>query len=205
MGFAPVRSARICCSHNTFRFSRACTSHRRRRATDSCETRWPISTDNTRVRALGRELIDTHNWLRGELKRVVRELDEHREGGTVRPLRELRGHCLAFCRALTNHHTNEDVTAFPVLAQRFPELAPVLTELSADHLLVSDILTRMTALLADVTAENLAAVRGEIAGLSAILESHFQWEERRIAAALDELPTADHTGTALFGTHADGI
>ncbi|MFB8005020.1 hemerythrin domain-containing protein [Nocardia sp. NPDC056000] len=158
------------------------------------------STQSDRARALGRELIDTHNWLRGELKRVARELDEHRDGTLVLPLRELRGHCLAFCRALTNHHTNEDRTSFPVLAQRFPELAPVLTELSADHRLVADILTRMTTLLTDVQAETLAAVRSEIMGLSAILESHFQWEERRITAALDDLPTGDHTGKELFGT-----
>ncbi|MEU1204959.1 hemerythrin domain-containing protein [Nocardia sp. NPDC005825] len=161
-----------------------------------------MSTDRTRVRALGRELIDTHNWLRGELKRVAGELDEHREDNPVRPLRELRGHCLAFCRALTNHHTNEDETAFPVLAQRFPELAPVLAELGADHRLVAEILTRMTSLLTDVTVDNLVAVRGEVAGLSAILESHFQWEERRITAALDELSAADHTGRELFGTAA---
>ncbi|WP_169812525.1 hemerythrin domain-containing protein [Nocardia acidivorans] len=96
-----------------------------------------MSADSTRARALGRELIDTHNWLRGELKRVARELDEYRADTDVRPLRELRGHCLAFCRALSNHHTNEDVGAFPVLAQRFPELAPVLTALGEDHRLVA--------------------------------------------------------------------
>ncbi|MEV0465785.1 hemerythrin domain-containing protein [Nocardia tengchongensis] len=159
-----------------------------------------MSTDNNRARALGRELIDTHNWLRGELERVTRELDDYREDRAVRPLRELHGHCLAFCRALASHHTNEDETAFPVLAQRFPELAPVLTELSADHRLVADILTRMTTMLTDVTVDNVAAVRSEIAGLSAILESHFQWEERRITAALDELSPAEHAGSELFGT-----
>ncbi|WP_067822926.1 hemerythrin domain-containing protein [Nocardia inohanensis] len=159
-----------------------------------------MSAAQNRAQALGRELIDVHNWLRGELKRVARELDEHRLGH-VRPVRELRGHCLAFCRALTAHHTNEDETAFPVLAQRFPELAPVLGELSADHQLVAEILTRMTGLLAEVSAENLATVRGEVAGLSAILESHFQWEERRITAALDELGDAGSAGE-LFGTSA---
>ncbi|UGT45107.1 hemerythrin domain-containing protein [Nocardia yamanashiensis] len=158
-----------------------------------------MSVANNRAQALGRELIDVHNWLRGELKRVARELDDHRLGH-VRPVREVRGHCLAFCRALTAHHTKEDETAFPLLAQRFPELAPVLAELSADHRLVADILTRMTGLLAEVTADNLAAVRGEIAGLSAILESHFQWEERRITAALDELSGDAGRGAELFGT-----
>lgn len=156
-----------------------------------------MSAVHHRAQALGRELIDVHNWLRGELKRIVRELDEHRLG-SARPVRELRGHCLAFCRQLSAHHSNEDESAFPLLAQRFPELAPVLAELSADHTLVADILARMTGLLAEVTADNLAAVRGEIAGLSAILESHFQWEERRIVAALDEL-SGEAAATELFG------
>ncbi|MEV6072524.1 hemerythrin domain-containing protein [Nocardia sp. NPDC052001] len=159
-----------------------------------------MSVNHDRARALGKELIDTHNWLRGELARVARELDEYRDGGTVRPLREVRGHCLAFCRALSAHHTNEDESAFPVLAQRFPELAPVLGELGEDHRMVADILTRMTTLLGDVTADNLTAVRNEITGLAAILESHFRWEERRITEALDQLSTTEFSGSELFGT-----
>ncbi|MEV6279458.1 hemerythrin domain-containing protein [Nocardia sp. NPDC051832] len=158
-----------------------------------------MSTDSPRARALGRELIGAHHWLRSELRRVTRALDEYTANTPIRPLRDLRAHCLAFCQALTDHHTSEDESAFPALAQRFPDLAPVLTELSADHHLVADILTRMTTALADLNAENLATVRGEVAGLSAILESHFQWEERRIAAALDELPSADYTAAELFG------
>lgn len=157
-----------------------------------------MSTDPHRARALGRELIDTHHWLRSELRRVAGALDEYRGDERIGLLRNLRAHCLAFCQALTDHHTSEDETAFPVLAQRFPDLAPALTELTADHHLVADILTRIATALAEVSVENLAAVRGEIAGLSAILESHFQWEERRITAALDELPSADCTAAELF-------
>ncbi|MFD6162320.1 hemerythrin domain-containing protein [Nocardia sp. NPDC060256] len=157
-----------------------------------------MPTPPQRAHALGRELIDTHDRLRSELRRVARALDDYRGNEPIAPLRDLRAHCLAFCQALTDHHTSEDKTAFPVLAQRFPDLAPVLTELSADHHLIADILTRMTTTLADLSAENLAAVRGEIAGLSAIMESHFQWEERRITAALDELPSAEYTAAELF-------
>ncbi|MFC9439780.1 hemerythrin domain-containing protein [Nocardia sp. NPDC057030] len=154
--------------------------------------------DPHRAHALSHELIDTHQWLRSELRRVARALDEYRDDVPIGPLRDLRTHCLTFCQALTDHHTTEDKTAFPVLAQRFPDLAPVLAELSADHHLITDILTRMTTALADLTPENLATVRGEITGLSAIMESHFQWEERRITAALDKLPTATYTAAQLF-------
>lgn len=157
-----------------------------------------MSTEPQRAHALGRELIDTHRWLRSELRRVAHALEQYPSGEPIAPLRDLRAHCIAFCQALTDHHTSEDRTAFPVLAQRFPELAPVLTELSADHRLVADILTRMTTVLDELSVENLETVRGEIAGLSAILESHFQWEERRIAAALDQLPSGEYTAAELF-------
>ncbi|GAB2563025.1 hemerythrin domain-containing protein [Nocardia heshunensis] len=152
-----------------------------------------MSTHNDRARALGRELIETHNWLRAELRRVSKELDQHAGGATLPP-RDLRAHCLTFCQAVTDHHTGEDQTVFPVLAQQFPDLAPVLTELAADHRLVADILARMTELLTDASTDNLVAVRNEVSGLSAILESHFQWEERRITTALDELPATHHPG-----------
>ncbi|MFE9580950.1 hemerythrin domain-containing protein [Nocardia sp. NPDC006044] len=154
--------------------------------------------DPHRARTLSHELIDTHQRLRSELRRVARALDEYREDEPIGPLRDLRTHCLTFCQALTDHHTSEDETAFPVLAQRFPDLASVLAELSADHHLIADILTRMTTALAELDPGNLAAVRSEIAGLSAIMESHFQWEERRITAALDKLSPSDYTAEAMF-------
>lgn len=157
-----------------------------------------MSTESQHVGALGRELIDTHHWLRGELRRIARALEQYPDNEPIGPLRDLRTHCLAFCQALTDHHTSEDRTAFPLLAQRFPDLAPVLAELAADHHLVADILTRMTAALAELSVESLDTVRGEIAGLSAILESHFQWEERRIVAALDTLPSREYTAAELF-------
>ncbi|WP_433662281.1 hypothetical protein ACQPW1_09055 [Nocardia sp. CA-128927] len=68
-----------------------------------------------RARALSRELIDVHNWLRDELRRVTDELDHY--PGT-HPT-DLRAHCLAFCTALTDHHTSEDDTAFPLWHNAF--------------------------------------------------------------------------------------
>ncbi|WP_433662280.1 hemerythrin domain-containing protein [Nocardia sp. CA-128927] len=69
-----------------------------------------------------------------------------------------------------------------------------------DHQLVADILQRLRTLLADLDSGNLDRIKGEIAGLTAILESHFQWEERRIAEALDELSPTERTSAELFGT-----
>lgn len=156
-----------------------------------------MSSDE-RARALSRELVEVHNWLRGELRRVTDEVDNYTGSRPV----DLRAHCLAFCTALTRHHTREDDIAFPALAQRFPELAPVLQGLSDDHRLVADILLRLRELLADLGAGDLPHIKDEIAGLTAILESHFRWEERRIATAFDQLPIGGHSNTELFGVSA---
>jgi hemerythrin-like domain-containing protein len=154
------------------------------------------STD--RVQALGRELTEIHQRLRAELAHVRKEFTRYLEGDAVRPTR-LRTHCAAFCSALTRHHTSEDTTAFPALGAQFPELAPVLAELSDDHRLVADILRRLEQLLASVGPDNADNVRRELDGLAAILESHFRWEERRLAQALNALELGSRTTEELFG------
>lgn len=145
-----------------------------------------------RARAIGGELVRVHQWLRDELARIHDQLDDDED------LLPLRAHCVAFCVALTSHHTSEDGTAFPALAAQAPELAAVLAELSQDHRLVEDIVRRLRDLLASVTPETVDEVRPEIDGLSAILESHFRWEEKAIVDALNTLDTA-HSTDELFG------
>lgn len=159
-----------------------------------------------RARALGRELERVHGWLRGELARIRDEIgtDSHRDADRPMPL---HAHCAAFCEALTRHHTSEDTVAFPALAGQLPELAPVLEQLSQDHLLVEDILRRLRQLLDIVDGGAAApgtreAVRREIDGLSAILESHFRWEERRLVDVLDTLVTTRAVDD-LFGVAPD--
>lgn len=50
-----------------------------------------------------------------------------------------------------------------------------------------------------ITPANAQDVRRELAGLSAIVESHFRWEERRIAAALDQLTDQHLSSAELLG------
>ncbi|MEU7615947.1 hemerythrin domain-containing protein [Micromonospora rifamycinica] len=105
-------------------------------------------------------------------------------------LHDLRTHCLSFCTALTRHHTGEDAGAFRVLADEAPELRPVLDQLSRDHRMVDWIVRRIEALVADPPVDDPTAldrVRVELDGLSAILQSHFRYEERTLTAALDTL------------------
>lgn len=99
-----------------------------------------------RLAAFGNQLIEVHLWLREELARLRENVDSYLDGHGERP-RELRAHCLAFCSALTRHHTGEDDGGFPVLAERFPALRPVLEELKRDHRTVTDTLLRLEELL----------------------------------------------------------
>ena len=74
---------------------------------------------------------------------------------------------------------------FPALRAAAPELTPVIGKLEEDHVLVAGILGQIRDLLA--APPDPATLQRELDGLTAILESHFSFEERRIAAALDRL------------------
>jgi hemerythrin-like domain-containing protein len=168
---------------------------------------------NGRLAAFGNQLIDVHLWLREELARLREDVDSHLEGRGGRP-RELRAHCLAFCSALTSHHTGEDEGAFPALAERFPELGPVIEELTHDHQVVTGILRSLEDLLGGLRADpgpaEVRRVRGELDGLTALLESHFAYEEKKIVDALNALSVPGRTGPepdfrppAWFGAAAE--
>jgi hypothetical protein len=127
----------------------------------------------TRLTALGNQLTETH-------VRLLDALDALRDGAP--PPRELADHCLAFCAAVTRHHTEEDTAVFPFLAARHPELRDVLDGLERDHRMVAGMLGRVAELARDLDADG---ARAELDGLAALLESHFTWEEKRLVAALN--------------------
>jgi iron-sulfur cluster repair protein YtfE (RIC family) len=140
--------------------------------------------------------MQVHGWLREELARLREEVEGRLTAGGPRPMR-LQAHCLAFCSALTRHHTAEDGGVFPTLAAEHPELAPALAELSRDHEQIAEILERLQAVVDGLSSEDgtpadpaaARQVRGEIDGLIALVESHFTYEEKKLVAALNEVRT----------------
>lgn len=152
-----------------------------------------------RLTALGNQLIEIHLWLREELAGLRTDLDAYLAGGGDRP-EPLRGHCLAFCSALSRHHTGEDGGAFRVLAERFPRLRPVIEELERDHEQVADILRRLADLIGALgAATDPIRVRTELDSLAALLESHFGYEEKKLVAALNALDADAGTAEELLG------
>jgi hypothetical protein len=151
-----------------------------------------VSPVPDRLAAWGQQLVEVHDQLRDELDRLLDGLDE---SSTLSA--DLRTHCVAFCGAVSRHHTSEDRTAFPALAAQYPELRDTLDGLARDHHVVAGILQSIDHALTSGT--DLERTRSEIDGLAAILESHFRWEERAIVAALDGLREPDLTAEGLFG------
>ncbi|HWO60059.1 MAG TPA: hemerythrin domain-containing protein [Umezawaea sp.] len=145
---------------------------------------------NRRLTAFGHQLVEVHVWLRGQLEDLRDDVDAYFAGDGLLP-RDLRAHCLSFCSALTRHHTGEDRVAFPEIAEEFPELRPVITQLKTDHNRIDWILNALDKLLAglpdepDQTAR--ARVTAELDGLSAIMETHFTYEEKKLITVLNDL------------------
>lgn len=147
-----------------------------------------MEASDGRLAAFGNQLVQVHLWLREELAALRDDIDAHLAGGP-RP-RGLHAHCLTFCSAVSRHHTGEDGGAFPALAERFPELRPVLDELRRDHRLVEDSLRRLEALVRGTDRDPLA-LRSELDSLAALIETHFVYEEKRIVSALNALDVPD--------------
>jgi hemerythrin-like domain-containing protein len=160
------------------------------------------SEPNGRLTAFGNQLVDIHLWLREELTRLREDVDSFLAGSS-QPPRALPAHCLTFCSALSRHHTGEDNGAFPVLAEQFPQLRPVIRELRHDHQLVAGILRSLEELLGGLGAGSDPAeaqrVRAELDGLAALLESHFVYEEKKLVAALNSLDAQAATTEDLLG------
>jgi hemerythrin HHE cation binding domain-containing protein len=142
-----------------------------------------VENEYLRFLAYGHQLIEIHIGLREMLADL-------REG--VVPEREFGVHCLAFCSAVTRHHTGEDTGVFPFLAARHPELRDFLDGLERDHRVISGLLGGVQSLAAALEADpsRAATIRMELDGLAAILETHFIGEEKRLVAVLNALESS---------------
>lgn len=149
--------------------------------------------EKNRLIAWNRELQAAHHRLR----RALRLARESLEAGDASSLRsDLLLYCKGFCAALTGHHTREDAGLFPELSARHPELRPVIAKLEQDHGMIAMLLGELDRAIAS------AAPPGEpirhLDGISAIMESHFRYEERELLGVL-EGPALDADPHDLLG------
>ncbi len=156
-----------------------------------------------RAAALSEQLIQVHQALREQLAGLRRELAAGRDpgpAGDVIPA-GLLSHCLSACAAIGTHHAGEDSQLLPALRAAAPGLALVIDKLLEDHALVAGLLAQVRELLA--AGREPGPLARELDGLTAILESHFGYEERRIARALDALGPGAWTAE-VFGLSPPG-
>ncbi|MFG1709839.1 nitroreductase/quinone reductase family protein [Nonomuraea sp. M3C6] len=97
---------------------------------------------------------------------------------------QLRVNCLTLCQGLHVHHSREDGYMFPALEDRYPELAPVMERLRAEHVVVQRLLEQLQALLAadDLSPE---ALLSEVNELTRRLEAHLDYEEEQLVPLLN--------------------
>ncbi|MFI7615743.1 hemerythrin domain-containing protein [Nonomuraea terrae] len=148
--------------------------------------------DKNRLIAWDHELTAAHQRLREALRLARDSLD----GGEGAFPRDLLLYCHGFCAALGGHHVSEDTGLFPELSARHPGLRPVIAKLEQDHGMIAWLLQQFKqALDAAAPANELLS---HLEGLSAIMESHFRYEERRILGALATLDL-DAEPSSLLG------
>ncbi|MEV7552817.1 nitroreductase/quinone reductase family protein [Amycolatopsis sp. NPDC089917] len=142
-----------------------------------------------RVRGMGDFLVEVHAWLREEIATLRAGIDDLVAGraDSLTMEKSLRAHCVSFCEALTKHHTGEDMGAFPMLAQRFPALAPTLTKLGEDHVVVAALQKRIRGLVEGYVygESDPTRLRDDFDELAGRLEAHFAAEERTVVTALN--------------------
>lgn len=150
------------------------------------------------IRTLADKVLEIHAWLRGQLRHIRHEADAHlaaraaHQGPGEPPAPglglQIRQHCLAFCEALTHHHTGEDTAVFPALATHHPHLREPLDRLRDQHRTVAVLKERLLALLADITTADPARFRAELGRMTEELTRHLDDEEAELLPVLEQIP-----------------
>jgi hemerythrin-like domain-containing protein len=150
--------------------------------------------EHNRLIAWNRELVAAHQRLRRAL-RLAR--DAAGTGDLASARADLVLYCHGFCTALSSHHGGEDAALFPALSARHPALGPALAKLEQDHAMIAALLAQFErALASSATPDELSR---HLDGLSAIMESHFRYEERQLLGPLTTLDLDADPGTVLGG------
>jgi len=98
---------------------------------------------------------------------------------------DLKLFCHGFCSALTRHHEGEDRLLFPAIARAYPELEETLRYLEQDHSMIGYLLDGLQAAVESRASPE--ELERHLDGISAIMESHFRYEERQLLTVLETL------------------
>ncbi|WP_028849897.1 hemerythrin domain-containing protein [Thermocrispum municipale] len=160
--------------------------------------------ERARLIAWRHELSSVHHRLRDAMQVVREALDDAADAVDVHAdvARDLQVYCRAFCAALDGHHRGEAEALFPRLRRQRPELAEAINSLLQDHSMIDHLLGGLRKVL-DSSDSTSADVTQHLDGISAVMETHFRYEEKVLAAALDELADPDLDLPTALGPLAD--
>ncbi|CAL9480937.1 hypothetical protein SUDANB95_03016 [Actinosynnema sp. ALI-1.44] len=125
--------------------------------------------------SFGEALKALHDAFRRELALIRAEA----AGSGPRIGAQLRVNCLTLCQGLEFHHRSEDAGVFPALADRHPELEPVMARLREEHTTIARLLAELRAAL------DGDSVLAEVDRLVTELENHLAYEEEQLIPLLD--------------------
>ncbi len=96
--------------------------------------------------------------------------------------------CGQYCGVVNTHHSIEDYHLFPVLAQQGPAFKVIADRLTAEHVVVHELLERLVAALNALATEpsetRFNDARELYHALERVLLSHLGWEEEAMGDAL---------------------
>jgi Hemerythrin HHE cation binding domain len=153
--------------------------------------------------AVAGHLIEIHDHLRGELRRVLDLVEQVREGYVSAAearhaindltLRQhdwtLGAYCASFCRFVSGHHELEDAAVFPHLRASDGRLEPVVDRLAAEHVVIHGLLESVDAGLVHLVQNpgDLGELQTAVDLLSDALLSHLSYEEQQLLEPLARL------------------
>lgn len=130
--------------------------------------------------SMGEALRLVHDGFRRELA-IIRE--EFVSSGSSLGA-QLRVNCLTLCQGLHRHHAGEDLGLFRALADRRPDLTPVLDRLRVEHERIAVLVEELRRVVGERHADP-TRVLPEVVRLTEELEAHLAYEEERLIPVLE--------------------
>lgn len=137
---------------------------------------------NPNAASWGAALKLVHDAFRRELVLIRTEIAEAGPGLGA----QLRINCLTVCAGLRHDYTREDTGIFRVLAERHPELAPILDRLRREHEKIAALVDDLREVIAADGADP-QRVLPDIERLTNEFDSHLSYEEEHLIPILDAL------------------
>jgi hypothetical protein len=160
----------------------------------------PNYGDAAHAPEVGRHLVEVHDHLRAELKRLQDLFEQVRVGalssadarGALNEMTmrqhswALGAYCAQYCTLLTGHHSLEDQAVFPHLRSSQATLAPVIDRLEQEHLVIHEIVLALDRALVEHLNDGstFELLQEALDRLSDALLSHLTYEEAQLVEPL---------------------